>query len=142
MSLFFSEIEIKIPFYDVDPMQIVWHGNYIKYMEQARCDMFSKLNYNYLDMGQDNYAYPVAKMTTKYISPITFDDEIIIKSELQTIEPSINIKYTMYNKKTGQKVFKGETMQIGINLKTKESVYSAPEKLKKILEKINENQII
>ena len=40
MSLYSSEIEIKIPFYDLDPMNIVWHGNYIKYLEQARCKLF------------------------------------------------------------------------------------------------------
>lgn len=33
-----TEIKIKVPFYDLDPMNIVWHGNYVKYMEEARCD--------------------------------------------------------------------------------------------------------
>ena len=36
MSLYSSEIEIKIPFYDLDPMNIVWHGNYIKYLESSK----------------------------------------------------------------------------------------------------------
>ena len=38
---------LDVPFYDVDPMNIVWHGNYIKYLEQARCDMFSKIGYTF-----------------------------------------------------------------------------------------------
>ncbi|MBQ9245130.1 acyl-CoA thioesterase [bacterium] len=142
MSLFSSEMEITIPFFDVDPMNIVWHGNYIKYLEQARCDMFTKLNYTYIDMSKDFYAYPIAKMNTKYIKPISFNDVIIIKSELLTIEPALNIKYTMYNKKDNEKIFTAETMQIAVDIRTKESIYNAPDKLKKILENINEKQIL
>ena len=68
MSIFESLLEIKIPFHDLDPMNIVWHGNYIKYLEQARCEMFNEIGYTYYDMKNDNYAYPIAKMNTKYKS--------------------------------------------------------------------------
>ena len=30
-------IELTVPFYDVDSMDIVWHGHYLKYFEDARC---------------------------------------------------------------------------------------------------------
>ena len=30
-------IEFQIEFYDVDSMQVAWHGNYAKFMEVARC---------------------------------------------------------------------------------------------------------
>ena len=33
-----SELEIKIRFSETDAMGIVWHGNYIKYMEDGRED--------------------------------------------------------------------------------------------------------
>lgn len=29
------EIIHRVPFYDLDPMQIVWHGNYFNYFENA-----------------------------------------------------------------------------------------------------------
>ena len=137
MSIFESEFEIKIPFHDLDPMDVVWHGNYIKYMEQARCDMFNKINYTYYDMKNDNYAYPVAKMQTKYISPLRFNQEVIIKTLLEEIEPAIIIKYKMYDKLTGKEVFCGETMQIGVNISTGQSLYTAPANLLKKLGKIN-----
>ena len=31
-----NDYYIKPSFYDLDPMGVVWHGNYIKFMEQAR----------------------------------------------------------------------------------------------------------
>lgn len=131
MSLFESEYNIKIPFHDLDPMNVVWHGNYIKYLEQARCDMFDKLGYTYYDMKYDNYVYPVAKLNTKYIKPLSFNQEVTIKASLIEIEPAIIIKYKMFNK--SDIVFEAETMQIGINITTGESVYNAPVKLLKVL---------
>lgn len=138
MSLFQSEFEIKIPFYDLDPMDVVWHGNYIKYMEQARCDMFNKLNYTYYDMKNDNYAYPIAKMKTKYIKPLRFNQEVIMETSLIEIEPAIIIKYKMSDKASGEEVFCGETMQIGVNIQTGESLYNAPANLFKRLKIFNE----
>ena len=138
MSLFKSEFEIKIPFHDLDPMDVVWHGNYIKYMEQSRCDMFNKINYTYYDMKNDNYAYPVAKMQTKYIKPLRFNQEVLIETSLEEVEPAIIIRYKMFDKTTRVEVFSAETMQIGVDIKTGESVYTPPANLLKRLEKINE----
>ncbi|MBO6087861.1 acyl-CoA thioesterase [bacterium] len=129
MSLYKSEYEVKVSFEDLDPMNVVWHGNYMRYMEQARCDMLDKLRYTYMDMKADGYAYPVAKMQVKYIKPAEFGDILIIKSEVITVEPSLNIKYTIFNKKNRVKIFEASTMQIGVNINTRESVYTPPKRL-------------
>jgi len=41
-----AEVELTVEFFDVDSMQIVWHGNYLKYMERARCALLDKIGYN------------------------------------------------------------------------------------------------
>ena len=138
MSLYSSEIEIKIPFYDLDPMNIVWHGNYIKYLEQARCKLFAELNYTYVDMKDDFYAYPIAKMDVKYIKPAFFEQEIVIKTFLQEIEPAIKIKYEIYDKQTKTKIFKANTLQIAVDTRTLKSIYTPPKRLIEALEGKNE----
>ena len=42
-----AEIRTKAQFYDLDPMQIVWHGNYARFFEQARCALLDKIDFNY-----------------------------------------------------------------------------------------------
>jgi acyl-CoA thioester hydrolase len=32
-----TDTEILVPFFDVDTMNVVWHGHYVKYLEVARC---------------------------------------------------------------------------------------------------------
>ena len=27
-----AEVEIRVPFYDVDSIYVVWHGHYVKYL--------------------------------------------------------------------------------------------------------------
>ena len=131
MSLFQSEYKLKVSFEDLDPMSVVWHGNYIRYMEQARCDMFDKLHYTYMDMKADGFAYTVAKMKVKYIKPAEFGDILALKLILNSIEPTLDIDYSIFNEKSGEKIFEASTMQIGINIETQESIYTPPKRLVK-----------
>ena len=128
---FKSDTIIKVEFYDLDPMDVVWHGNYVKYLEVARCDMLSKLGYTYVDMRNDGYAYPVATMEMKYIKPCTFGQELKVVSIVEEIEPALVIKYVIFDNKTGEKMFKAKTMQIAVDIKTRQTVYEAPINLKK-----------
>ena len=127
---FKSDTIIKVEFYDLDPMDVVWHGNYVKYLEVARCDMLSKLGYTYVDMRNDGYAYPVATMEMKYIKPCTFGQELKVVSIVEEIEPALVIKYVIFDNKTGEKMFKAKTMQIAVDINTRKTVYEAPENLK------------
>ncbi len=131
--IFEAETVLTVQFYDLDPMNVVWHGNYIKFLETARCDLLNKIGYNYDDMRNDGIAYPVATMDLKFIKPCYFNQVLRVKTVLEEIEPCIIIKYTIFDEKSGEKVFKAKSMQICINTTTKESVYTAPENLKKML---------
>lgn len=118
--------EIKVEFYDLDPMNVVWHGNYVKYIEAARCDFFEKIACTYMDMKDAGFVYPVAKMEMKYINPCTFSQTLVIKTILEQLEPSLNFKYIIYDKKTNEKLFSAKTMQICIDIDTRKTLYNAP----------------
>lgn len=115
-----------VQFYDLDPMNVVWHGNYIKYLEMARCDLLNQIGYNYDDMKADGVAYPIAKMDLKFIKPAFFMQKLKIISTLVELEPSLNIKYEIFDVKTGEKIFTAKSMQICIDIITRESIYKAP----------------
>ncbi len=134
MVKFESSLIIEIPFYDLDPMNVVWHGNYIKYLEEARCEMFKNLKYTYCDMRDDGVAYPIAKMDLKFIKSCHFGQKIKVTTLLEDIEPCIIIKYLITDADTGESILKAKSMQIGVNALSGESIYQAPERLKKICE--------
>ena len=133
--LFYNEVMMivcetytDVQFFDLDPMNVVWHGNYVKYLEQARCDLLSKIGYTYDDMKSDGFAYPVATLEMKFIKSAVFMQKLKIVSTLTEIEPALNIKYEIFDADTGENIFKAKSMQICVNIKTRESVYSAPKK--------------
>ena len=89
--------KITVPFCDLDPMNVVWHGNYIKYLELARGKFFEHLGFGYIDMHNTGIAYPIAKMDLKFIAPASFNQELEVKCILEEIEPAIIIKYEIYD---------------------------------------------
>ena len=131
-----TKIQIKVPFYDLDPMNIVWHGNYVKYIEEARCDFFEKLNYNYTSMYNDGVMYPIAKMDLKFIKSAKFGDNLVVECILKELEPAIVIKYNIYS--GGEKILSAATMQLAVDANTGATLYQAPEKLVQAMEEYDE----
>ena len=58
-ALITASCVIKIEFYDIDSMNIVWHGNYPKFLERARSELLDIINYNYFEMHASCYTWPV-----------------------------------------------------------------------------------
>lgn len=124
-----SKASIIVPFYDIDPMNIVWHGNYVKYIEFARCDFFKKINYTYMDMYKDGVMYPIAKMELKFIKSAIFGQSLIVKCILKEVEPAIIFKYEITDEKTGDKICIANSMQMAVDVKSGETIFNAPKKL-------------
>ena len=64
--------ELQVPFYDVDSMRIVWHGNYVKYFEEARCAFFENLGMTYREMEEAGFLLPVVSLEIKYMRTCVF----------------------------------------------------------------------
>ena len=129
-----TEIEIKIPFYDVDPMEIVWHGNYIKYFEKARCQLLDMIDYNYLQMQESGYAWPVIDVRVRYVKSARFMQTILVKAILVEYDYGMRVNFLITDKQDGSKLSTGYTKQVAVDLKTKEMCLLSPlilhEKLK------------
>ena len=54
--------EVKVRFGEVDSMGIVWHGNYVKYIEEGRESFGKKYGISYLDIYAKNVMAPVVSM--------------------------------------------------------------------------------
>jgi acyl-CoA thioester hydrolase len=121
-----AEIEFTVEFYDVDSMQIVWHGNYIKYFEKARCALLGKIGYGYIEMKESGWAFPVTAISAKYISSLAFRDRVRARAILTEYENCLKIKYELYNAETGQLCTKGESTQMAIEIASGESRFACP----------------
>ena len=123
---FFTETEIAVEFFDVDAMQVVWHGNYIKYFETGRRTLLQRIGYYYDEMRASNYMFPVIEISVKYISPLRFVDRARIKTILMEYENRLKLKYEIRNAETGVLTTKGTSTQMVFDAKTGETCYICP----------------
>lgn len=124
-----AEITVQVAFYDVDSMDIVWHGNYVKYLEDARCALLDDIGYGYITMKEDGYAWPIVRLEMKYIAPARFRQLIKVKASLKEYENCLQIAYLISDAESGSTIAKAETFQMAVNMKTGESLYFSPQKL-------------
>lgn len=142
-SLLTIDMEMQIPFHDVDSMGITWHGNYLRYFEIARCKLLDELGYNYRQMQASNYAWPIIDLQIKYVKASTFEQKITVRAELVEWENRLKINYQIRDVKTGARITKGYTIQAAVDMSTQELCFVTPEvfrdKIAALLAKV-ENQ--
>lgn len=133
------DVEYAIPFYDLDPLGIVWHGNYYKYFEKSREKLLNTIGFGYSVMNQSQFIFPIVESHAKYISPLLFEQEVIITAGLVEYENRIKIGYLIRDKATGKKQAEGHTIQVAVRKDNKELVFVSPtaliEGVKKCLKK-------
>lgn len=121
-----TETILKVPFYDVDQMHIVWHGNYVKYLERARCDLLDKFDYGYSRMRDSGYSWPVVDMRLKYIRPARFNAEICVTSELVEYENRLKLEYQIHDVSTGERLTKAHSVQVAVDMRNNEMQFVSP----------------
>ena len=114
-----AEVEVRVPFYDLDPMEVVWHGNYAKYFEVARCALLEQIHYNYAEMKQSGFAWPVIDLQVRYLQPLTFAQTVVVRAEIVEYEYWLKIEYAIRDKTTSMRLTKGSTRQVAVDLGTK-----------------------
>ena len=120
------EVPVSAEFYDVDSMGVVWHGNYVKFMEVARCALLDKIGYGYKVMMQEGYAFPVMTINVKYVRSLYFGEKAVIRAHLVEYENILRIQYEVINSE-GKIATKAESTQIAVKWDTKETLFEAPE---------------
>lgn len=117
---------IDVPFFDVDAMQVVWHGNYVKYLEVARCELLRSFNYDYPQMSESGYMWPIVDMHIKYVGSARFARKIKIEATLIEWENRLKINYLITDCETGKKLTKASTIQVAVSIQTQEMCFQSP----------------
>ena len=121
-----AEVEVQVQFYDVDPMQVVWHGHYARFLEHARCALLGGIGYGYEEMKASGYSWPVIDMHIRYARPAVFGQRLTVRAELVEWENRMVIDYVISDAATGQRLTKASTTQVAVDLATQEIRFVSP----------------
>ena len=119
-----AEIETQVQFFDLDPMEVVWHGHYVKYLEIARCALLDRIGYNYEQMKASGYAWPVIDMHIRYASSATFGQRLKLRAEI--VEWESKIQYLITDTMTGRRLSRASTTQVAVDGTSGEMCFVSP----------------
>ncbi len=121
-----AEVVIEIPFHDVDVMHVAWHGHYIKYLEIARCHLLDTIDYNYLQMKESGYSWPVIDVRVRYAQPLKFQQKVRVIAKVVEWENRLKINYMIKDAETGQRLTKASTVQVAVDMANEEMLFASP----------------
>ena len=121
-----AEAEIEVPFQDLDPMDIAWHGNYFRYFEAARVKLLRKIGYDYPVMRESGYSWPLIEAHVRFIQPLRYGQVVTVQAGLVEWENRLKLEYLVQDKVSGKRLTTGYTIQCAIDAKTGELQLVSP----------------
>ncbi len=121
------EIGLTVPFHDLDPMHIVWHGNYLKYFDRARFALFQAGGIDLYQYSMEkNCIFPITRTSAKYIIPLRHNDEIICRAAAREASVKIVIDFEIRRAGDGAVCVKGQGDQVAVKVPEMETLYEIP----------------
>ena len=82
-------LPVRIYFEDTDSGGVVYHSNYLKFMERARTEWLRSVGIDQHHLKcHDHIMFVVHRIDIQYKLPARFNDDLIVKSELKDIGSS------------------------------------------------------
>ena len=125
-SRWYAEAELQVQFYDLDPMEIVWHGHYVKYLEVVRCALFDRIGYNYAQMKASGYAWPIIDLHLRYVAPATFGQRLKLRADIVEWEHRLKIDYLITDAASGRRLNRASTTQVAVELGSGAMCFASP----------------
>ncbi|TNB90145.1 acyl-CoA thioesterase [Pseudomonas sp. Fig-3] len=120
------ETQVVVPFFDVDSMNVVWHGHYVKYLEVARCALLDLIGHNYNDMLASGYAWPVIDLQLRYVRSAVFGQTLTVRASLVEWESRLKINYLISDAATGERLTRASSVQVAVDVASREMLLASP----------------
>lgn len=131
-----STYEKNIPFRDIDSLGVLWHGNYVAYMEEAREAFLTKFELHQIQMGVGEYILPVTHVDIRYKGAFVYGDTAIITVEyLPCKRARVDLSYKFYRKSDNFLMTEAVTSHHFFNPTTKQVAVNRPDFYKEWQEK-------
>jgi len=134
-----TSVRLTVPYYDVDLMQVVWNGNYLKYFELARQALFRECGLNLrLYMEEKRYVFPVIRSMVKHIHPLRLDDEFSCLATVREARVKIVLDFEIKRISDGKVCATGRSEQAALLVPEMEMAFKIPAEVEKALSGRNE----
>lgn len=117
----------KPQFYDLDPMNIVWHGNYPRFLEIGRTALMDQIGYGYRQMVASGFAWPIIDLRIRYGQPLRLGQELHIIAGLVEWENRLRINYEIRDALTNARLTRATTIQVAVDVEQETMLWRSPD---------------
>ena len=104
-----EQISCQVAFHDVDLAQVVWHGHYLRYFENARWALMRLLDFDLAAMMASGYLWPIVDLRVKYVRTANFEDRLNVRASLVEWQQRLVINYLIIDEREGERVARAQT---------------------------------
>lgn len=108
------ESTVRVRYAETDQMGVVYHSNYLIWMEVGRVELCRSLGFSYTDMErEDGLLLAVVEVNCRYLHPARYDDEVIVKAWVEKATTrGVRFGYEMRRAGDGRKLSTATTRHI------------------------------
>lgn len=114
-----NEVRLRVRYAETDKMGVVYHSNFLIWMEIGRVELMRSLGFDYKQMEvEDDCHLPVVDVHCRYKFPAYYDEEVVIRTELRKVRGAlIRFGYVISRQVDGTLLAEAETTHIVVNAK-------------------------
>ncbi len=105
---------VRVYYEDTDMGGVVYHANYLKFIERARSDYVRGLGNDQNAMREDGIVWVVRRIEADYIAPAKFDDELEIETEVISLS-GVRLTMAQVVRRGAQELFRATVTAVCIN---------------------------
>lgn len=112
-----SVTTLNVRFSEVDMLQVVWHGEYVRYFEDGR-EAFGReyAGLGYMDIYESGFTAPIVEVNVQYKQSLRVNDTARVETRyIDTPAAKICFEYVVTRASDGEVVATGSTVQVFLN---------------------------
>ena len=121
-----AEVDVEVPFHDVDLAGVVWHGHYMKYLENARWAVMNRIGFGLDAMLESGFIWPVVGLEVKYIRAARYGERLRVLASMIEWDAKLVLNYLILDANVGTRIGRAQTTQVAVDRKTNTKQHVSP----------------
>lgn len=122
-----NRTEFKVRFSEVDSMKVVWHGHYVKYLEDGREAFGTQYGISYLDFFSQGILVPLVNIEIDYKRFLLIGEKALVETKyVDSKAAKLKFEYSIFNSETNEIIVKAKSVQVFLDT-NHELLFTQPE---------------
>ncbi len=111
------QFPVTVYYEDTDMGGIVYHANFLRFIERARSDFVRRLGVDQNAMRDAGVVWVVTRIEADYIAPARFEDALTVETSVEKMT-SARLTMAQVVRRDGQELFRAMVTAVCMDMKT------------------------